>query len=135
VGIDGTLDYIRGMCLFAVDRYGEPLKEDILHEMVLVFFALDAVEDCSVGILISGRTCKALHSLCNHVSRSNACIVQLGIPWLVLRLLLEPAADDEQTINYTVLVLLAAGVFCSLNHLLCDDGRVRFRDDGFFELT
>jgi len=97
--------------------------------------SLSMLLDSSMGILISGRSCKALHSLCNHISSSNACIVQLRIPWLVLRLLLEPAADNEQTINYTVFVLFAAGVLCSLNHLLCDDGGMRFRDDGLLELA
>jgi hypothetical protein len=102
--------------------------------MVLVIFAFDAVGNGSVGDL--GRPGSAfLHSLRNHISRSNACIVQFRIPRLILRLLFEPATDDQQAVDYTVLVLLATSVFCSLDHFLGNDGRVRFRDDGLLEFA
>jgi len=88
--VDCLLDSVRRRCGLAVDEGRVPLEQHLFEEVVHVFLGFD-------------------EALRHHLSGNSAHIVQVGIPELGSRLLLEPLLHHQQAEDNASLVLLSTG--------------------------
>jgi hypothetical protein len=65
------------------------------------------------------------HLLRDDLAGDGPQLVQVGIPELIQGLVLEPALDDQETVDDASLVVCAAGLLGRLNDLAGDDLAVR----------